>query len=80
MIWATDSIGLSTLLFPPQHALDYLEQNPIRLAPATNRDTPLLTPLMSSHPNSPPLPILNPPNSQPAPPPFPAHLKTDHSP
>ncbi|PMD14811.1 hypothetical protein NA56DRAFT_734646 [Hyaloscypha hepaticicola] len=29
MIWATDSIGLSTLLFPPQHALDYLDQNPI---------------------------------------------------
>jgi len=38
MIWATDSIGLSTLLFPPQHALDYLEQNPIHLALATNRE------------------------------------------
>lgn len=38
MIWATDSIGLSTLLFPPQHALDYLNQNPIRLPPAANRE------------------------------------------
>lgn len=38
MIWATDSIGLSTLLFPPQHALDYLDQNPIRLPPAANRE------------------------------------------
>jgi hypothetical protein len=38
MIWATDSIGLSTLLFPPQRALDYLAENPVRLPPARNRE------------------------------------------
>jgi hypothetical protein len=38
MIWATDSIGLSTLLFPPQQALDYLALNPVRLPPAKNKE------------------------------------------
>ncbi|KAN0103338.1 hypothetical protein V8E51_011651 [Hyaloscypha variabilis] len=38
MIWATDSIGLSTLLFPPQHALQYLSEHPVRLPPAKNRE------------------------------------------
>jgi hypothetical protein len=48
MIWATDSFGLSTLLFPPQHALDYLAENPVRLPPAKNREhLPLTSPALS---------------------------------
>ncbi|KAE9374790.1 hypothetical protein N431DRAFT_221630 [Stipitochalara longipes BDJ] len=38
MIWATDSIGLSTLLFPPEHAIQYLNENPVRLPPAKNKE------------------------------------------
>jgi hypothetical protein len=38
MIWATDSIGISTLLFPPEHALQYLSKNPVRLPPAKNKE------------------------------------------
>jgi len=38
MIWATDSVGLSTLLFPPEHALQYLSENPIRLPLAKSKE------------------------------------------
>ncbi|KAL2068368.1 hypothetical protein VTL71DRAFT_16466 [Oculimacula yallundae] len=31
MIWATDIMGIQTLLFPPQKALDYLSSHPITL-------------------------------------------------
>jgi hypothetical protein len=47
MIWATDSIGLSTLLFPPQQALDYLALNPVRLPPPRDKDQlPSTSPLV----------------------------------
>lgn len=42
MIWATDLIGIETLLFPPQKALDYLSTHPIKLPPASE-DTDMTT-------------------------------------
>ncbi|KAH6698966.1 hypothetical protein BKA61DRAFT_583006 [Leptodontidium sp. MPI-SDFR-AT-0119] len=42
MIWATDKIGIETLLFPPQKALDYLSTHPIKLPPAS-KDTDITT-------------------------------------
>ncbi|KAK0116459.1 hypothetical protein ONS95_013474 [Cadophora gregata] len=57
MIWATDLIGIETLLFPPQKALDYLSTHPITLPPAkiktenpaasssTNSSSPEATPV-----------------------------------
>ncbi|PBP20236.1 hypothetical protein BUE80_DR008923 [Diplocarpon rosae] len=38
MIWATDIIGIETLLFPPQQALDYLAAHPITLPPPRDDD------------------------------------------
>ncbi|EKD17982.1 hypothetical protein MBM_03754 [Drepanopeziza brunnea f. sp. 'multigermtubi' MB_m1] len=38
MIWATDIIGLETLLFPPQSALDFLAQNPVKHIPGPYKD------------------------------------------
>jgi hypothetical protein len=38
MIWATDLAGLTTLLFPPTPALDYLSSHPIILPPPKNKE------------------------------------------
>ncbi|KAI9049305.1 hypothetical protein LZ554_007150 [Drepanopeziza brunnea f. sp. 'monogermtubi'] len=38
MIWATDIIGIETLLFPPQSALDYLAKHPVKYIAAPTMD------------------------------------------
>lgn len=38
MLWATDSVGIGTVLFPPKEALDYLSTHPITYpAPRSGR-------------------------------------------
>ncbi|KAK6584335.1 hypothetical protein PZA11_002559 [Diplocarpon coronariae] len=59
MIWATDIIGIETLLFPPQRALDYLATHPIKLPSPRDddEDAPSFVPFTSaSDPRSPPEP------------------------
>ncbi|KAH7321926.1 hypothetical protein BKA65DRAFT_482355 [Rhexocercosporidium sp. MPI-PUGE-AT-0058] len=58
MIWATDRIGIETLLFPPQKALDYLSTHPIKLPPASkdiDMTTSTSTSTPSNDPSSPPI-------------------------
>ncbi|PVH72652.1 hypothetical protein DL98DRAFT_520383 [Cadophora sp. DSE1049] len=55
MIWATDLIGIETLLFPPQKALDYLSTHPIKLPPASeDTDMTSTTTPSSNDPTFPP--------------------------